>query len=291
VYVKGLYGYGKARTGYEIDSRERTLSQTTTAGIRTGGRKLRFDVHGTYGTVNYDPNARFLNVNLAQTMNRTETGAGLGVAYALSPYTSVTAGADQWFHRFPLDPTRDTNETTTSVGLRFSPRAVISGDAAIGYTRAAPLSPLAPPFAGITPRAGLTYKVHDILSLGVGAERGLENSFYGDRPYYVYTLYEGSATLAILGRFDIGGNLQYATLDYRYFLNATTPSESPDVVRMETVTAGAPIRKGMHAGVFVQRWRRISNERPYESVRIGLEMTVGPASVTPRGIFLTGPLR
>lgn len=291
LYAIGSYGYSKMRAGYEIDSRERTLSQATTAGLRTGGRKLRFDLHGAYSTVSYDPNAKFFNMDLARTMNHTAVGGGIGAAYSLSPYTSVTAAADEEFHRFPLDPTRDTNQTTTFVGLRFSPRAVIAGDAAIGYTRATPLVSLAPPFSGITPRAGLTYKMHDVFSLGVGAERSIENSFYGDRPYYVLTVYEASTTVAILGRFDIGGSLQYATLDYRYFLDAAVQNGPPDLVRMETVTVGAPVKKGVHAGVFVQRWRRISNELPYESTRIGFEMTIGPASISPRGIFFTGPLR
>jgi hypothetical protein len=291
VYAKGNYGYAKARTGFEVDSRQRRHTQSTTVGVRTGGRKLRFDLHALYDTIAYDQNAKFLNVTLASTMNQTTTGGGVGVGYALSPYTTLTAGIDEQFHRFPLSPDRDMNTQATYVGVAFSPRAVVAGTAAIGYTRADPRSPLTPSFAGITPRAGLNYKLLDMLSLGVGAERGIENSFYGERPYYLFTLYEGSATLVVFHHFDVGGSLQYTTLDYRAFLDTGLTNRLTEFVRMETVNAGAPLKKWLRLGGFVQRWRRISDDRPYETTRIGMEMTVGPASVTSRGIFLTGPLR
>lgn len=291
VYVKGLYGYSKERQGYEIDSRPRTLSQDTTFGVRLANRKTQLDLHGHYSDIAYDENAKFLDVNLARTMNQQVTGGGASLGYALSPYTTVTFGADQNFHRFPLDPVRDMNTTSTSAGVRFDPRAVISGSAAIGYEIATPLSPLTPAFAGITPRGGLTYKLRDMFTLGVGGERSLQNSFYSDRPYYIQTLYEGSTRLALFHHFDIGASLQFTTLDYTTFTDAVGSPAQVDKVRMETVNIGVPINRQFRAGCFIQQWRRLSDERPYDTQRIGIEMTIGPATLSPRGIFLSGPGR
>lgn len=292
LYAKGSYGYGKERIGLEIDSRPRTFSQATTAGLRLGGRKLKIDLHGLYNKVAFDRNARFLDVDLSHNMDHRTTGGGASVDYALSPYTTLTAGVDEAFDRFGFAPDRDMNSFSTFAGVRFNPRAVISGDAALGYRRSDPQSPRTPSFSGFTPRAGLTYKLSDILSVGAGGERGLDNSFYGDRPYYVFTLYEGSVRLAIFRHFDIGGSLQYTTLEYRRFLDAAASLAEPrDIIRMETVNVGVPINRRFRVGCFVQRWRRLSAERPYETTRVGLEMTAGPATLSPRGIFLSGPGR
>lgn len=292
LYAEGLYGYSKARTGLEVDSRPRIFSQATTLGARITRGKMHFDFHGRYSDVAYDENAKFLDVTLAQTLDQRTAGGGASVGYALSPYTTVLISGDQDFHHFPLAPDRDMNTLSSSVGVRFNPRAVISGEAAFGYQRADPRSARTPAFAGITPRAGLTYKLSDVLSLGVGGERGLEASFYGDRPYFIYTLYEASARLAIFHHFDVGGSLQRTTLDYRTFLDIPGPPVEPqDVVRMETVDVGVPINRQLRVGVFGQRWRRFSEDHPYQTTRIGLEMTLGPANISQRGIFLSGPSR
>jgi hypothetical protein len=292
LYATGTYGYSKQRTGFEIDSRPRIFSQATTAGVRLGGGKLRVDLHGVYSAIGYDRSANFLTVNLSGNLDHSTSGGGGSVGYALSPYTTVTAGADATLDRFANSPVRDLNSLRTFVGFHFNPRAVIAGDASIGYQRSVPQSGLTPTFSGFTPRTGLTYKLKDILSVAVGVERGLDYSFYLDRPYFVFLLYEASAQLALFKHFDVGGSIQYTTLDYRLFQTAPSSVTPPsDVIRMESVTVGVPIKRQLRVGVFAQRWSRSSVERPYETRRIGLEMTVGPANLSPRGIFMNGPTR
>ena len=56
------------------------------------------------------------------------------------------------------------------------------------------------------------------MTVGVGAQRDVETSFYSDRPYFLYTLYEGSVRQALFHHFDIGGSLQYTTIEYQQFL-------------------------------------------------------------------------
>jgi len=49
--------------------------------------------------------------------------------------------------------------------------------------------------------------------------------------------------------------------------------------------------KRFRVGWYVQRWDRVSADRPYKTMRAGLELSVGRASVSPRGVFLSGPGR
>ena len=293
LYGRSGIGYFKERTGFEIDSRPRRLSHSSTAGARIGGRKLEFDLHGTYAGVSYDPDAFYLNVNLAETMNNTSHGAGGGVTFRLSPYTSVVTLLDATATRFEFATDRDTNSYAESVGLQFHPRAMISGTAGLGYRVLNPLSVRNPSFSGFTPRAGLTYTLRDVLTVGVGAQRDVETSFYSERPYFLYTLYEGSVRQVLFHRFDIGGSLQYTTIEYQQFITegVTLPALDPDIVRMVTVSLGMPIARKLRGGWYVQRWERMSAERPYHTTRAGFEISVGKFNMSPRGIFLSGPGR
>ena len=282
LYGKGAFGFAKERAGFEIESRPRSLSHATTVGARIGDRKLELDVHGSYGGVAYDPNALFLNVKLAETLNRTHGGGGAGLKFRLSPYTSLTALVDATATRFELSPLRDTNSYLGSMGVEFHPRAMISGTAGIGYRVLNPTSALNPNFAGFTPRAGLTYTLRDVLTVGVGAQRDVEHSFYAERPYFLYTLYEGSIRQAVFHHLDVGGSLQYTTLDYRQFVTQAgmLPALPTEIVRMATLNVGIPIARKYRVGWYVQRWERVSVDRPYTTLRAGLEMSVGKASLS-----------
>jgi hypothetical protein len=293
LYGKTGVGYTKERSGFEIDNRPRRLAHSSTGGVRLGDRKLEFDVHGVYSGVAYDPDAIFLNVNLADTMNHSSRGLGGGVKFRLSPYTALTTMVDATATRFEFSTDRDTNSYTGAAGLEFNPRAMIAGTASLGYRVLSPLSARTPAFSGFTPRAGLTYKLRDVLTVGVGAQRDVEYSLYTDRPYFLYTLYEASIRQALFHHLDIGGSVQHTTLDYQPFVTEglSLPSFGPDVVRMVTASIGMPIARKFRVGWYVQRWERSSADRPYGTTRAGLEISVGKVSLSPRGVFLSGPGR
>jgi hypothetical protein len=293
LYGRSRVGYLKERSGFEIDNRPRRLTHAATVGARVGERKLELDVHGTYAGVAYDPDALFLGTNLADTMNNTSRGAGAGLRFRLSPYTSVATLVDATATRFEFSTDRDTNSYAASAGLEFHPRAVLAGTAGLGYRVLKPLSPRTPSFSGFTPRAGLTYTLRDVLTIGVGAQRDVEASFYSERPYFLYTLYEASIRQALFHHLDIGGSIQHTTLEYQQFVTqgVSLPSLPPDVVRMVTASIGIPVARTFRVGWYVQRWERVSADRPYGTTRTGLEMSVGKVSLSPRGVFLSGPGR
>jgi hypothetical protein len=293
LYGKGNLGFIKERTGFEIDTRPRRLARGATAGARIGQRKIELDLHTTFGGVSFDPDALFQTVSMAETMNHHFAGGGAGVKYRLSPYTALTALLDATATRFEFSPLRDTNSYSGVVGVEFHPRAMISGTAGLGYRVLSPESNSTPAFSGFTPRAGLTYTLHDSLTISGGVQRDVEYSVYNDRPYFLYTLYEGSVRKMLFHRFDIGGSVQHTTLDYQPFISegGDFAALSPEVVRMATASLGVPILRKFRVGWYVQRWDRVSGERPYQTVRMGFEFSVGKASVSPRGVFLSGPGR
>jgi hypothetical protein len=293
LYGKGHLGFIKERTGFEIDSRPRRLTHGATAGARIGQRKIELDLHTSFGGVTFDREALFHGTSMADTMNHRFAGGGAGIKYRLSPYTSLTALVDATATRFEFSPLRDTNSYAGIAGVEFHPRAMISGTAGFGYRVLRPESDLTPAFSGFTPRIGLSYTLHDSLTISAGAQRDVEYSVYNDRPYFLYTLYEGSVRKALFHHLDIGASLQHTTLDYQRFVGeggdfAALPS---DVVRMATASLGVPIRRTLRVGWYVQQWDRVSGEHPYKTVRTGFELSVGKASVSPRGVFLSGPGR
>ena len=293
LYGRSGIGYLKERSGFEIDNRPRRRAHASTVGTRIGERKLELDLHGSYEGVAYDPDALFLNVNLAETMNHSSRGAGAGLTFRLSPYTSVITLLDATATRFEFSNDRDTNSYAGSMGLQFHPRAMLAGTASLGYRVLKPLSERTPNFSGFTPRAGLTYRLSDVLTVGVGAQRDVDTSFYSERPYFLYTLYEASIRQALFHHLDIGGSVQHTTLEYQRFVTQglSLPSLPPDVVRMMTASIGMPIVGKFRVGWYVQRWERLSEDRPYGASRAGLEISVGKVSISPRGVFLSGPGR
>lgn len=292
LYGKGNVGFVKERTGFEIDTRPRRLAHSATAGVRIGQRKIELDLHGAFGGLAYDRDAMFRQVSIADTMNHRFTGGGVGAKYRLSPYTSLTALVDATATRFEFSPIRDTNSYLGVVGVEFHPRAMISGSAGMGYRALSPLSEQTPAFSGFTPRAGLTYTLHDSLTISAGTQRDVEYSVFGDRPYFLYTLYEGSVRQALFHHLDIGGSLQYTNVDYQQFVteDGVFPPLPTEVVRMATASLGVPLKR-FRVGWYVQRWDRVSADRPYTTMRTGFELSVGKASVSPRGVFLSGPGR
>ena len=104
--------------------------------------------------------------------------------------------------------------------------------------------------SAFTPRVGLSYRLRDVLSAGVGMQRDVERSFYADRSHYLYTLYEASVRQALFHHFDVGASFQYTFLDYRQFLLSGQPLvELPtEEVRMTSVNGGMPITRGFRAG-------------------------------------------
>ncbi len=291
LYGEAHPGFFKTRTGLEVDARARQFGASGLGGLRLRGRKLEMDLSGSYAQTRYANTARFLDVRLADTLDRTSKGFGATVRYRATSYTAFTIGGDQTVTRFRFSSVRDMDSNRLSAGVEFSPRAMVSGEAGFGYTIARPRDPLTPRFSGITPRVGLSWRLLDITTFSAGAHRDLEFSFQPERPYYVYVTYEGSVRQAIAHRFDVGGAVHYSILSYRSFA-AAGPIRAgvDDEERLRSVMGmlGFPVTRRMRVELYGGTWKRLSDARPYRTVRSGIQVTVGKATLGERGIFVNG---
>jgi hypothetical protein len=294
VYGNGSFAYTRERTGVEIDARGRHLDGSVMVGTRVSPNKLAFDIQAGRSINQWDAAARYQGVALADALNRTSTFGRLLATYRLSPYTSATASAGIAADRFDTSSSRDMQTIRGGVGLTFDPRAVVHGHAEVGYARATPHSAASPAYAGPVGSAGLACRFRDTTQLGVGVARDLEFSFSPTQPYYVYQLVEGSVRQALFHRFDAGMAAGWTALDYRSFTGATIPlpgTQDDAVLRHVSASVGVVVTRRFRIGLYAARWQRTSGTSPYTSDRFGLEMTVGRANVTARGVFLNGPPR
>jgi opacity protein-like surface antigen len=294
LYGTGELGYSRLRTSVEIDVRERRLSHAALLGARLRSRKFEADIHGGYTDLAYDAQARYQGADLAQTLNHTSQIGGGSVGYRLTPFTTFNVSGELALHHFGLSPERDSTTIDGGVGLQFNPRAIVNGSVGIGYHTVDPKSPTVPRVASWAPQAGISYTLRDLVTVGIGAEQRIENSFFTDRPYFVGTIYEGSIRQALFHRFDIGASVQYWTVGYQRFVTlGAPPPELPPTehLRIAAASLGFPIARQMRLAWYVQQTNRLSVDRPYQEIRSGLEMTVGRAQLSPRGVFLHGPGR
>ncbi len=253
------------------------------------GRRVGWEAAARHGERRYDASARYLGVQLNETLNRTTQSTNLAVSYRLTPYTTFALGVAAIGERFPLSPSRDTAANRGYVTAAFHPRALITGSVQVGYVLGKTLSDVTPDFSGVTASAGVSYTWRDALSVSLGASRDFEFSYLLTHPYYRYDIYEGTIRQALFRRFDIGAGISLGTLSYPV-LGDVLPVPT-EVLRQVSGSVGVRIKKQVRVGVYVRRTERVAGSRPYLAYRSGLEATIGKVNFNDRGVFLHGVSR
>lgn len=295
LYGEGAYGYSKERSGFEVDARIRRLTRNALAGSRITGRRMRFDVRASHAQIEHEhEGAPFAGAEPAFSLDRATAAATAEFGYRVTPYTWLVLGGDSSSDRFPRSPQRNANSTRAFAGIQLKPRTAIAGDVRVGYRIAEMLGDASPDFSGITARGGISFTWRDMLALSGGAERDLDYSFQADRPYFVYDLYEAAIRQAVGRRFDVGGSVSNTTLTYRFFdpapVTASVEGQSRSQIRGATISLGLRLTRRSRVGIYIARWERLG-ERPYQTTRTGVQVTLGRANVSERGVFVLGPGR
>jgi hypothetical protein len=83
----------------------------------------------------YDPDERFLGNSLQFQLNRNDFTVGGSMSVSITPFSSVLASVDLTRSRFLYNPAGDGNGFRFLVGGEFSPGALFSGRAQVGYMR------------------------------------------------------------------------------------------------------------------------------------------------------------
>lgn len=284
-------GYTNGRSGPEVDARVRSFDRLLKVGTKIGSRKLQIDVNGSYSDVEVDESEDFMDVHLADTLNRVLQIGSVQVAHRMTPYTRMTFTAEALNQRFPRAPERDIDSISGTFGLELSPEAILGGTIAMGYRSANPLNDITPEFSGVIYRGGISSTVRDRLSLSVGVERDIDPSYRYDAPYYVYDLYEAGMQQVLWRRLDVGLSGSRTKLRYQPFTSGEFEGDTSETLDNLTLSVGMRMTRRNRVSGYISRWRRVDGANPYNDIQVGMMITLGRVSVSERGVFLNGPTR
>lgn len=280
------FQFVRDRPSVEVDTRSRRLQSDVAVGVNIGlTPKVSLGISRDERRTAYDAAALFQGVQLQQTLNQSTTQMTETLMYRMTPYTTVRAGVSQGRDRFPNSVDRNIDSNGVSLGVQFNQRALLSGDAAVGYGFSNSLSPTVPDFKGTTVNGRLMSSVRDSLGLMVHMYRDIGASAEVTHPYYVQNTYEAAAQQGLGRRFDVGIVYSYTDLGYRNFLPApvgvapvreVATGTRDDVIRAYSVSLGFLTRRLGRYAVYVTDWQRRSNQDPlanYDGLRVGFMLT------------------
>ena len=179
-------------------------------------------------TIAYEPGFTFGDADLSRQLNRTEDTVMGAMRTALSPFTTMTAEVSTGWDMFALQPERDTRNVRANVGFQFSPDAVISGHASVGYhamqAKWKDYPGGAGTFSGVTASVDLTFVLVDRTQIVVRAGRDTTYSASLRQPFYLSTVGELEITHALVGPLEVLGRGRHESLGYAAttFANART---------------------------------------------------------------------
>jgi hypothetical protein len=269
----------RERPGFEIDVRAERDELGYGAGVelRALSRTL-FGIRGDRRVVDFGSDAVFRDRRLRDQLNRTDTSGAVTIRHELTPLTSITFAAGRRWERFEFEPSRDSESTTASAGVRFDPSALISGSASVGFRHFDPVTPDVPGFRGTTAAVDLAYVALGVTRIAVQASRDIQHSFRIEQPYYLQASFAGSLAQQIYGPLDVEARVGVSKLEYRNRSAAgATSIERVDRVRSYGAGVGYHLGTDLRVGVNVDQQRRESPvpDASYEGLLLGASVVYG----------------
>ena len=279
-YLAFSYLNARERPGYEIDARVRHFDRTVTAGVAlplTAGTTI--DVSGHTTGISYASDSVFLGTSLRDAFDGDLQGAAASLQHKLTPLTTVILAADAERARYRFSPIRDSETVRVTAGLDFSPFALVTGSARVGFRRLEMLSPGMPDYRGLVASADLGYTLHGVTHFSVGINRDIFNSIDVQQPYYLQTGLTLTATQHVAGPWDVQARWNGQRLDYRRVMTAgnTTPSGRTDRVTFFGGGMGYRLGHTARLGLNLDAYRRRSplTTREYTGLKVGSSLTYG----------------
>lgn len=241
----------KERLNTEVDARARHHDRAYGAGlgVKVGSRlTLGSAVRVTHTT--FDPGSTFRGQDLTRSFNSDVRSIETSANLELTPFTTFTLAVSREQNLFTQAHERDSDSWRVTPTVTFSAQAVLSGAIAFGYRRFTPRSPSLPSFSGLvaTATAGTTLWSRYKLEMLFG--RDLRYSYQTDTPYYLATGGGLTATVALVGPFDLTMNGNRQILAYR-----------GNLVALNTKLPGDDTYTGYGGGF---------GYRPIERLRVGI---------------------
>lgn len=225
-YVSGEWTNTRSRPGYEIDARaERNLPiYQAGADVRIASRTWLV-VWYSHAATRFLTGETYQDVPLDQALNNTTQTSTAGLRLELSPLTSLSLLTRFEQARFDSATFRDNESWLFLPAFTFSPEALLSGLASIGYRSLTAKTAGVPDFRGMVANVGLRYAPLPSTSFGFGGSRDIAYSFETDYPYYLLSGINATITQRIVGAFEISAQGRLEWLDYRAFEGQSTPRQ------------------------------------------------------------------
>jgi hypothetical protein len=289
--VFGERGYvnTRQRPNQEIDVRARHVDEMLTAGVEVAVTpEMTVKVAGHRLSTRYEDTAEYDNTSLQRTLNRHTDGLEIKTRFRLSPLTSLAVRFDDLRDRFPMSPGRNSESFKVMPGVEFKPRALISGNAYVGYRAFNPDdSRVLPDFKGLVAQLGLSYTLLGSTTFGVSYNRDLTYSYDELQPFFIDDSVGASVRRALGRRFDALVSADRHAYEYKDLLTSrtTTAADAPriDPIRIDTTWSyaaniGYRVSREGRVGFGVSYWHRDSTTRlfrGYDNLRVGSTMTLG----------------
>ncbi|MEO8256962.1 MAG: hypothetical protein ABI868_06405 [Acidobacteriota bacterium] len=298
LFVNGRRLTTRHRRTLEIDAiaRRRNSDLSVGGSVRLTG-KTSLEMFVTRARLDYAADSLFLDTNLAQQLNHTAWTQGFALGYAATSLTRFSVEASRTRARFDAEADRDSGEWRVTPTVTFSPLALVTGRASIGYYRRtfSALAPAASSAGGVPSSAApanltsaaqtgtsalinLTYTLLGRTRLNIDATRRLEYSYLAVVNDYLQTSITGSVTQRLGESWDVVGRFGRSRLSYQ---QSDEPNQAALQIPAETVyTSGADLGYNIRhtrLGLYVSQDRRTAAAaaltRGYRRVRIGASAT------------------
>jgi hypothetical protein len=282
-YVAGSYSNTKDRIGYDLDIRSRhnatgvsagldvLVSTKTTIGVAVKSTRTRFEGAGS----------EFEAVDLQRAFDRDDKAVEASARYRLTPLTTITLTAAAQEDRFVYERERNADILRVVPGVEFSPFALISGRATLGFQRFNVLDPRIKDFTGVVASAELGYTLLGVTRFAFRAARDVQYSYALEYPYYVTTGYGLTITQAIAGPFDVQATGDIQRLRYEG-ISGDASTFAGRVDRGLSYGGGIGYRLGRlgRLGFNVASYRRTSPfyVREFRGLRYGVSFEYAPGS-------------
>ena len=131
----------RERPGFEIDARsDRTETEWDGSIEMRALPQTYFGARAWRRRVAFDRDEVFRGANLAEELNRTIDAQAFTVRHVLTSLTAVSLQVGREEERFTLSSLRDADSNRVAGTATFQPRALISGNATVGYRQFTPRS-------------------------------------------------------------------------------------------------------------------------------------------------------
>jgi len=276
LFVGGSRLDTQRRQNFEIDAIAERVTDEATVGAEvhvTGKTSFTVSTHRTH--LAYAPNSLYLGTDLGQALNHTAVGETVGLRYAITPLTLFGVEVVQDRARFESQFDRNSTELRITPSVEFSPFALVSGRASVGFYRRT-FSALAPQ-TGTSALVDLNYTLLGRTRFGISVNRKLEYSYLTVLYDYIEAGVTGSVTQRLGDSWELSGRLGRARLSYQSAATNVTAAQVPgETVVTSGVDVGYNLRH-TRIGLYVEHNQRDTDQsapnRGYQRFRIGSSAT------------------